>query len=219
MSVAADSRGDLRVGLRVGLTGGLGSGKSTVRSMLTALGAYGLSADDLARSLMEPVQSVYAAIVQHFGSHVLAADGTLDRPALAKLAFGEGRVEELNAIVHPATIALQAERMAAIFEANPAAVVVVESALLFETKHGAEWQNRFDRIVLVTAPEATKIARFVARSGGQDVPALEREARRRLDQLIPDEQKFSQVDHVLHNDGTLAELQQKVNDLWGVLNR
>ena len=186
--------------------------------MLTTLGAYGLSADDLARSLMEPGQSVYAAIVEHFGSHVLAADGTLDRPALAKIAFGEGRVEELNAIVHPATIALQAERMAAIFEAHPAAVIIVESALLFETKHAAGWRDRFDRIVLVTAPEATKIARFVSRCGGQDVSSLEREAKRRLSQLIPDDQKFSHVDYVLHNDGTLAELQQKVDELWSALD-
>ncbi len=209
----------MRSGLRVGLTGGLGSGKSTVRSMLTTLGAHGLSADDLARGLMQPGQPVYAAIVKHFGSDVLAADGTLDRPALARLAFGEGRIEELNAIVHPATIALQEERMAAIFEVDPAAIVVVESALLFETKHAAGWRGRFDRIVLVTAPRETKIARFVARSGGQDVPSLEREARRRLDQLIPDEQKFSQVNHILHNDGTLQELQQKVDQLWGALDR
>src|SRR5271163_2692624 len=93
--------------LRVGLTGGLGSGKSTVAAMLKDLGAYVLSADEIGRKLTEPGQACYTAIVENFGEGVVREDGSLDRPALAKIAFGDGRVEELNAIVHPATIALQ----------------------------------------------------------------------------------------------------------------
>ncbi|MGI4830818.1 MAG: dephospho-CoA kinase [Janthinobacterium lividum] len=200
--------------LRVGLTGGLGSGKSTVAAMLAGYGAHVLSADEIGRALMEPGEPVYAAIVEHFGPEVVQPDGRLDRPALAKLAFAHGRVEELNTIVHPATIARQGERMAAIFAEEPNAVVVVESALLFETRHGDGWRDRFDRLVLVTAPEQTKIERFVARSGGDDVPALEAEARRRLARQIPDAEKAPQCDFVIANDGPIQELRDCVDLTW-----
>src|ERR1700733_14071320 len=157
--------------LRVGLTGGLGSGKSTAARLFAAHGAHVIQADMIGRKLMEPGQAVYAGIVDHFGKGVVLPDGRLDRGALAKIAFADGRVEELNAIVHPAVIARQAKLNEAIFASDPHAVVMVESALIFETNYGgtqtderSRWSSRFDRIILVTAPEEAKIARFVARS-------------------------------------------------------
>ena len=207
------------MGLRVGLTGGLGSGKSTVASMLKDLGAYVLSADDMGRKLMEPGQACYDDIVEHFGAGVVRPDGTLDRPALAKLAFVDGRIEELNAIVHPATIGLQEKITGEIFRRDPDAIVVVESALIFETKHLAGWRERFDTLILVTAPEATKIARFVARSGGGDIPALEAEAKRRLGLMVPDEVKAPQCEYVIANDGSVDELRLNVGAVWEKLTR
>ncbi len=209
--------------LRVGLTGGLGSGKSTVLRMLVELGAHGLSADDIGRELMEPGTAVFAAIVARFGSGVVGAEGRLNRPELARIAFGEGRVEELNAIVHPATIARQGELAAEIFARDPDAVVVVESALIFETKYGetnsgAGWRERFDRLALVTAPEELKVARFVERAGGGDRAALKAEARRRLARMIPDAVKAKQCDFVIENDGSVEELRVRVVDVWERLN-
>ena len=226
--------------LRVGLTGGLGSGKSTAARLFAALGAHVLQSDAIGRELMEPGQPVYAAIVDHFGSGVVHPDGRLDRVALAKIAFDAGRVEELNAIVHPAVIARQATLSEAIFQKDRRAIVMVESALIFETKYGetkhaetkhgdsqtterARWHNRFDRIILVTAPEEVKIARFVARSAaGEAITAarretLEAEARLRLAQQIPDEQKSALCEYVLTNGGTLAELEWQVDQLWPIL--
>jgi dephospho-CoA kinase len=227
--------------LRVGLTGGLGSGKSTAAKLFAALGAHVLNADAIGRELMEPGQAVHAAIVAHFGQGVVRPDGSLDRKALAQIAFADGRVEELNAIVHPAVIARQAELTEEIFVRDARAVVMVESALIFETNYGetsvgrsnsgvasergrgARWQNRFDRIILVTAPEEVKIARFVARSGaGREMTPerraeLEAEARRRLAQQIPDEQKSSLCDYVLSNGGALTELEWQVDQLWPIL--
>ncbi len=205
------------MGLRVGLTGGLGSGKTTVAGMLRELGAEVLSADEIGRSLMQPGEAVYTAIATRFGAEVVRAEGGLDRAALARIAFAEGRVEELNAIVHPAAIARQGELAEEIFAHDPSAVVVVESALIFETAYGGEWRKRFDRIVLVTAPEERKVARFVARSGGRDVPGLEAEARRRLAQMIPDEEKVARVDFVVTNAGSLAELREQVKAVWAAL--
>ncbi len=200
--------------MRVGLTGGLGSGKSTVATMLAAHGAHILSADELGRQLMQPGQKVFEQIVARFGPTVLASDGTLKRPALALLAFQGGRVDELNAIVHPATIALQNHLADELLTPNPAAIVVVESALIFETKYGGNWRQRFDRLVLVCAPEKLKIARFLARTPGGDPLALEAEARRRLAQMIPDGDKVHRVDYVLRNDRTLDHLQSQVDRLW-----
>lgn len=206
-----------RTGLRVGLTGGLGSGKSTAAALFAELGAQILAADEIGRALMQPGESVYAAILEHFGPSILEPNGQLDRPAVARIAFAEGRAEELNRLVHPATIARQQQLAEAIFAANPEAIVIVESALIFESKYGAGWRDRFDRLILVTAPEALKIARFVARAGSADISALEAEARRRLAQMIPDQDKLSQVDFVLHNDGSLAYLRDQVTTLWATL--
>jgi dephospho-CoA kinase len=221
--------------LRVGLTGGLGSGKSTAARLFAQCGAYVLQADEIARELMQPGEAVYNSIVQHFGPAVVRPDGQLDRAALSRIAFVDGRVEELNAIVHPATIAEQAAITAEIAEEDPVAVVIVESALLFETKHGASsaalsggasapWRTRFDCIILVTASEEAKIERYLQRVAEGDPLTPERrtelaaEARRRLAQQIPDERKAELSDFILSNDSSIEELEEQVEELWPVLH-
>ncbi|HZY61796.1 MAG TPA: dephospho-CoA kinase [Edaphobacter sp.] len=216
--------------LRVGLTGGLGSGKSTAAKLFAAHGARVLYADEIGRQLMEPGQVVHAAIRARFGEGVLLADGRLDRPALARLAFQEDRAEELNAIVHPAVVARQAELMDEIGRRHPDAVAMVESALIFEAAQGREavqgglldWQMRFDRMILVTAPEEVKVARFISRCIDGETTAMQRaeleaEARRRLARQISDEQKRKLCDYVLRNEGDEASLQWQVDQLWPIL--
>jgi dephospho-CoA kinase len=106
---------------------------------------------------------------------------------------------------------------------------MVESALILETKHGetgsekTQWGRRFDRLILVSAPEEVKIARFVARSvrGGpisaEHRTELEDEARRRMAQQMTDEQKSALCDYVLTNGGALKELEWQVDQLWPIL--
>jgi dephospho-CoA kinase len=208
--------------LRVGLTGGLGSGKSTAAQMFRAKGAYVLSADEIGRALMQPGQAVYAPIVDRFGRGVVSADGQLDRAALAKIAFEDGRVDELNAIVHPATIARQAELIAEIGAKDKDAVVIVESALVFETKYGGEGAGiarRFDKMIFVKAPESLRIARFVERmSRGEGLSAerreeIETQAMRRMARQEA-ERNEARCDYVLTNDGSMDELQAQVDALW-----
>jgi dephospho-CoA kinase len=210
--------------LRVGLTGGLGSGKSTAAAMFAAYGAHVFYADEIGRALMQPGEAVYAAIVEQFGRAVVKPDGALDRAALARIAFVDGRIEELNEIVHPATIARQAELIEAVAARDPNAVTMVESALIFQTKYGetklAGWQKRFDRIIYVRASDELKVARFVERSVNGRVAALEEraalaaDARRRMAQQAEGERNAERSDFVLTNDGTREKLQAQVDALW-----
>jgi dephospho-CoA kinase len=222
--------------LRVGLTGGLGSGKSTAAGLFAGFGAHVLEADAIARALLQPGEPVYAAIVARFGPTVVLpdSDAHLDRAALARLAFAKGggkHLEDLNAIIHPATITRQAELTEEIAARDPHAVVIVESALIFETKFGGvdgskdTWRSRFDKLVLVTAPEEVKVARFIERmAAGRTLTeaeraALEDDAYQRLARQRTDDQKAGLVDYVLVNDGPLKELEWQVEQLWPLLKQ
>lgn len=200
--------------LRIGLTGSLGSGKSTVGQFLQELGADVIEADELGRKLMEPGQPVYAEILRVFGPEVAAADRHLDRAKLAQMAFGSGRLKDLNAIVHPAVIEAQRQWMKEVFARDPSAVAVVVSALIFEVERDArargerdttfsDWRRRIDRVVVVTAPDEIKIARYAARRApdGAGRKAAEADARARLAHQVPDASKASRADYVIENWG------------------
>jgi dephospho-CoA kinase len=224
--------------LRVGLTGGLGSGKSTVAQMLRQLGAEVIESDELGRSLMEPGNPAYDEIVHAFGPEVVGADGRLNRPRLADLAFKANRVKELNAIVHPAVIEAQAEWMKQVFARDAGAVAVVVSALIFEVERDArterdaldggattaaydDLRKRIDRIVLVTASDEDKISRYVARvcTCGMGMEKAETDARARLAHQIPDRDKIARADFVLENTGDLDSLRSQVEALWSRLKQ
>jgi dephospho-CoA kinase len=213
--------------LRVGLTGGLGSGKSTVAGFLRDLGADVIEADEMGRALMEPGQPVFDEIVRVFGAEVVADDGRLNRAKLAEAVFRGGRLQELNAIVHPPVIEEQRRWMDEVFARNPAAVAVVVSALIFEVERDAcargekegvlaDWRRRIDRIVVVTAPDEAKVQRYVDRLG----LALERraqaeaDARSRLAHQISDKVKAARADYVLENNADKEALRARVEEVW-----
>ena len=213
--------------LRVGLTGGLGSGKSTVAGYLRALGAQVIEADELGRTLMEPGQAVFSSIVERFGPEVVGPDGRLNRARLADLAFKGCRLQDLNAIVHPAVIAEQRRWMNQVFQADPAAVAVVESALIFEVERDArargekesvlaDWRRRIDRVVVVTAPDDDKVARYAARVSKDKAgrATAEADARVRLKHQIPDAEKAARANYVLENTGGMDALRVQVAELW-----
>jgi dephospho-CoA kinase len=210
--------------LRVGLTGGLGSGKSTVAGIFRSLGAHVVEADSLGRQLMEPGQQVYKAVVASFGPEVLNADGTLNRRRLADLAFGQNRLAELNHIVHPAVIAAQQQWAEGVFAEDPAAIAMVESALIFEADREGTvpgWRKRFDRVILVTAPEDLRIARYVERMQRQSSPLssaeLEADARSRIAAQIPEAEKIPLADFVIRNDGAMEATRRQVERIYAEL--
>jgi dephospho-CoA kinase len=209
--------------------------------MLRELGAEVVEADELGRTLMEPGQPVFAAIVEQFGAEVVGPDGRLKRARLAELIFQQGRLQELNAIVHPAVIAAQQEWMERIFARNRSAVAVVESALIFEVERDArarresetvltgapgdrssslgslaDWHQRMDRVIVVTARDELKIARYAVRvrSSGVSLEAAEADARRRLAHQIPDAVKAANADFVIDNNEDAERLRAQVEALW-----
>jgi dephospho-CoA kinase len=208
--------------LLAGLTGGLGSGKSTVAAMFRSLGAYVIEADAIGRELMSPGHAVYDDIVRQFGPEVVNPDQSLNRPLLADFAFRQKRLPELNRIVHPAVIGEQQRRAARIFAEDPNTVVIVESALIFEAdahRTAPGWRQRFDRLILVTAPEEVKVARYVARmkDGIRSLEDLRADARARLAAQIPDAEKISFCDYVINNDGDIEQTQAQAKRIFAEL--
>lgn len=212
--------------LRAGLTGGLGSGKTMVAAMFRSLGAHVIEADAIGRDLMAPGHAVYDEIIRHFGPDVLRSDGSLDRRHLADLAFRQNRLAELNQIVHPPVVAAQQQWAEAIFAIEPDAVAMVESALIFEADQQGSapgWRQRFERLILVTAPIELRVARYVDRMaalpGAPSRAELEAEARRRIAAQIPDEEKIPLSDFVIRNDGPIEATRLQVERIYSELVR
>jgi dephospho-CoA kinase len=200
--------------LKVGLTGGVACGKSTIGEMLAARGAYLVRADDIAHQLLQPGQAVYEKVRQHFGPSILHQDGSIDRLKLAEAAFGGGRVEELNRIVHPAVIAHQDQWMEETGRRDAEAVAVVEAALILE----AGVRRRFDKLIVVTCRAEQKAERFAAR---QKLPlaAARAEVERRSAAQMADGQKERSADYIIDNSGDLAAAERQVDALWPKLRR
>jgi dephospho-CoA kinase len=218
--------------LRVGLTGGLGCGKSTVAQLFREWGGEVIEADELGRAVMQPGQEAFSLVVERFGQEIVLPSGQLDRARLAQLAFGEGRLEELNAIIHPAVLHAQMRWMETVGVHNPQAVAIVESAIIFEVERDAlargdrnsvmaEWRCSLDCIVVVTAPEELKLARYVARvcPDGRGRRQALADARRRLEYQIPDEEKARRADFVIDNSGDLNRLREQTEAVWKILQQ
>lgn len=197
--------------LLVGLTGGIASGKSVVAARLAEHGAVVVDADAIAREVVEPGTPALGHIAEEFGPAVIAADGTLDRPALGAIVFADpARLAVLNGITHPAVLELSQRRFAEAGAADPDAVVVYDVPLLSEVRGKAE----FDVVVVVSAPEETRIERMVSLRGmSRD------EAERRIRSQVPEEQRLALADHVIESGGTLDETLAQADELWTQLHQ
>jgi len=195
--------------ITVGLTGGIGSGKSTVAGLLASYGAVVVDADVLAREALATGTPGLARVVEEFGTGVLAAAGSLDRPRLAALVFGHPqRLAALNAIVHPYVATRRAELTAAAAVANADAVVVFDVPLLVENG-----LTDYDLIVVVDASAETQLRRLVdGRGMGED------QVRARMAAQAGRAERCAAADVVIDNDGDLAHLRRQVAGLWERLN-
>ncbi|GAA4961419.1 dephospho-CoA kinase [Actinoplanes utahensis] len=189
--------------LRVGLTGGIGAGKSAVARRLAERGAVIIDADLLAREVVEPGTDGLAEIVGAFGSGVLTADGTLDRPALGAKVFGdEAARRRLEKIIHPR---VRARTVELTTSAAPDAIVVNDVPLLVEAGLAATYHL----VIVVLADRDLRLDRLTRLRG---MPAAEAAAR--IDAQTGDEQRRAAADVVLVNEGDLDGLYARVDELW-----
>jgi dephospho-CoA kinase len=196
----------------IGLTGGIASGKSVVARHLADHGAVHVDADVLAREVVEPGTPGLAAIVQEFGSGILQADGTLDRPALGAIVFSDPEKRlALNAITHPAVWRRARELFDAAEAADPDAVVVYDVPLLVEA--AGERPIRFDLVVVVNASTATRLQRLVELRG-----MSREEAGHRLNSQATDTERLAIADVVIDSNGTLEETLAQVDRLWATVS-
>lgn len=189
--------------LRVGLTGGIGAGKSTVAARLVEHGAVLVDSDVLAREVLDRGSPGLAAVVAEFGAGVLTAEGALDRPALAAVAFAsDERRRALNAIVHPLVGARAAELIAA---APPESVVVQDVPLLVENGAGPA----FALVVVVDAPEPVRLQRLMSARG-----MVEADARARIRAQAGDAQRRAAADVWLDNSGAPGAVLDELDRVW-----
>ena len=191
----------------IGLTGGIGSGKSAVAQRLAELGAVIIDSDRLAREVVAPGTPGLSEVVGAFGQSVLAPDGSLDRPALGRLVFGDDAARKrLEGIIHP-LVRERAASMAA--EAPQDAVVVNDVPLLVE----AGLASQYELVVVVFAAEETRIERLM-----RDRGMSRTEAQSRIAAQATDEQRHAVADIEIHNDGTLEQLRSEVDAIWARLS-
>jgi dephospho-CoA kinase len=194
--------------LTIGLTGNAGSGKSTVAALWQRPGVVVLDADELAREIVDGDRALRQALAIEFGEEVLepsaGADvGPLRRQELARRAFASPeRTQALDTLVHPPLVALLEERLAEAAREQPD-LVVVDAALIFELG----FADRFDRMVLVTAPAAARAERLRLRGLDDETVA------RLMASQLPDEEKLPRAHYVVVNDGSLEELATAARDL------
>ena len=190
----------------IGLTGGIACGKSTVSAELRARGAAIIDADALAHELSQPHQPIYNAYVERFGSEIVAADGTLDRAAIARRVFADPAVRaEVEAIAHPIIRRAAEERLRAARDENKRAAVL-DVPLLFE----AGWDALADETWVVALPREEQLARLLARDKAMDAG----EARARIAAQMPLAEKCARADVVIDNSGTVEEIREYIGKLW-----
>lgn len=189
--------------LRIGLTGGIGAGKSALSSTFEQCGAIIVDGDVIAREVVQPGTEGLAALVEAFGSDILLADGSLDRPALAAKAFRDDEARKtLNGIVHP----LVGNRRSEIIASVPEDSVVVEDIPLLVESGMAPL---FPLVVIVYADVEVRLRRLVYQRG---MP--EDDARARIAAQASDEQRRAVADIWLDNSGSPEDLIQRAHEVW-----
>lgn len=189
--------------LLIGLTGGIGSGKSTVSATLADHGAVIVDADAITRELQEPGTDVFRAMAERFGPGIVAADGSLDRQAVADIVFQDpDALKALNAIVHPAVGAEIGRRLQE--EADTDHVVILDVPLLVESG-----RDDLAALVVVDVDPEVAVARLVEQRGMR-----EEDARARMARQASREERLARADEVLDNSGDRASLRGQVDALW-----
>ncbi|HUD17635.1 MAG TPA: dephospho-CoA kinase [Acidimicrobiales bacterium] len=191
--------------LAVGLTGGIGSGKSAVAELLVARGAVLIDADQVAREVVAPGGEAYQALIDRFGAGIVAPDGTIDRPALAAVAFADDATRaDLNAITHPAIGVAMIQARDALEDTDN---IVVLAIPLLTAKHRDTVKLRL--VVVVDCPTDIALERLLTQRGMDRA-----DAEARVGAQISREERIKEADYVLDNSGDRTQLEAGVSTLW-----
>ena len=191
--------------LAVGLTGGIGSGKSAVADLLVERGAVLIDADLVARQVVAPGGPAYQPLVDRFGPGIVAADGTIDRPALAAVAFADEATRlELNAITHPAIGLAMIAARDALEDTDD--IVVLAIPLLTAVHRETV---KLHKVVVVDCPTDIALERLVSQRGFDRA-----DAEARIRSQISREERVEEADYVLDNSRDRAALEAEVATLW-----
>lgn len=193
--------------LRVALTGGIATGKSYCLARFAGLGVPVVDADQLAREAVIPGSPGLRAVVDRFGSGVLGPDGALDRPALGRIVFGDGKARAaLEAIIHPEVYRHIREWFANLPVGTR--VAIADIPLVFETGHNHD----FDAVIVAACDPEEQVRRVMARD---NLSAAE--ARARLAAQWPIGEKVRRATRVIWTDGGFAETDRQVADTHNLL--
>ncbi len=188
--------------LRVGLTGGIACGKTYVADLLRELGCEVIDADQVARAVVEPGQPAYDDIIKEFGHEILQTDGTIERAKLGAVIFADATQRaKLNAIVHPRVHAAQSCWMADVAQRNPAAIMVVDAALMIESGG----YKRFDKLIVVHCAPEIQLARLMTRN---NLPS--EEAVQRIAAQMPTSEKLTYADYSIDTSDGFEVTRQQV---------
>lgn len=190
----------------VGLTGGIGSGKSTVSAALAERGAVIVDADAIVRDVQQPGSPVLQQLAERFGAQVIAADGSLDRAAVAAVAFSDPEaLKDLNKIVHPAVGAEMNARVMA--QRDTDRVVVMDIPLLTENP-----REGLQGVIVVDVPTEVQVERLVRYRGFDEGDAMARIGKQATRQ-----QRLATATFVVDNSGDLDALAEQIDALWAYL--
>ena len=186
---------------RVGLTGGIGSGKSAVANLFQAKDVPVISADQVAREVTEIGTPALNEISEHFGAHVLNADGSLNRSQLGKLVFSNTQEREwLEKLLHPVI----RQKMNRFADQVSSPYCVMEIPLLIET---GQYQT-MDRVLVVDCDKDIRIQRLIASRNLSREEVLDI-----MDKQIEDGERLAHADDVIDNSGMFENLEKQVDSL------
>jgi dephospho-CoA kinase len=192
----------------IGLTGGIASGKSLVSEQLAERGAVVINADLVGHEAYRRGADAYQPLIVAFGDGVVGADGEIDRKALGAKVFADPAARgRLQAIVWPVMRRMMEQRLDEL-RAEGVSILVLEAAVLIE----ADWLPLVDEVWLVTTSRQTALARLAERNG-----LSTEQAEARLAAQLTDDERRTHADVVIPNDGSLAELRQRVDEAWAEL--
>jgi dephospho-CoA kinase len=191
--------------IAVAITGGIGAGKSEALAAFARHGAAVISSDDIVHRLLQEDEPVREALRERFGDGIFGENGEVDRGAIAEIVFADREaLDWLEGLLHPLVVDEYLSWREQLAELDdPPRVSATEVPLLYEV--GGE--DRFDAVVVVTAPPKVRDAR-------SEVAAEQREPR-----LLPDPVKIAQADFAYVNDGSLEKLDDFVQAVLRELMR